>query len=199
MKALHRPDMFSWSVFDAPRNVDFHGHLIVREGGNVVVDPMPLSDHDLAHLDALGGAAWIVVTNSDHLRSTVELAAHTGAKVAAPAAESGSWDGAVDRWLKDGDTLVPGVTVLTVDGSKTAGELVVRVENTLIMGDLVRAHQGGRLNILPAPKLRDPAAAVASVARLAALDGIDAVLVGDGWPVFRDGGRALCELAASLA
>ena len=39
---------------------------------------------------------------------------------------------------------------------------------------------------------------VESVRRLAALDTIEAVLVGDGWPVFRDGHRALSELARSL-
>ncbi|MDB9357154.1 MBL fold metallo-hydrolase, partial [Nodularia spumigena CS-587/03] len=41
-------------------------------------------------------------------------------------------------------------------------------------------------------------AAVASVRRLAALPNIEAVLVGDGWPVFRDGGDRLLELAATL-
>ena len=74
MKSLHRPDLFAWSRFDEARNVDFSGTLWVREAGNVVIDPMPLSAHDRAHLDALGGAALIVVTNSDHLRAAVELA-----------------------------------------------------------------------------------------------------------------------------
>jgi hypothetical protein len=37
------------------------------------------------------------------------------------------------------------------------------------------------------------------VRRLAALDGISAVLPADGWPIFRDGAAALAELARSLA
>ena len=63
MRRLHRPELWSWSRFDAARNVDFNGLLIVREGGNVVIDPMPLSEHDAAHLDSLGTVAWVVITN----------------------------------------------------------------------------------------------------------------------------------------
>ena len=91
MKSLHRPDLFGWSAFDESRNVDFNGTLWVRPDGNVAIDPMPLSEHDRAHLEALGGAAWVVVTNSDHLRSAQELAAWTGARVAGPAAERDRW------------------------------------------------------------------------------------------------------------
>ena len=79
--------------------------------------------------------------------------------------------------------------------AKTPGELALIVEgSTLITGDLVRAHEAGRLCLLPAAKLIDPDAARASVERLADLGTIDAVLTGDGWPVFRHGGEALREL-----
>ncbi len=199
MRALHRPDLFSWSAFDATRNVDFNGLCAVRPSGNVLVDPMPLSDHDRAHLEALGGVAWIVVTNSDHTRATEAIRAWSGAQVAGPAAEREGFPIACDRWLSDGDTVAPGIDVIALDGSKTPGELaLVLDQTTLITGDLVRAHAGGSLMLLPAPKLTDPAAAARSVQRLAALPHITAVLVGDGWPVFRDGGARLSELAAAL-
>lgn len=199
MRALHRPDLFSWSAFDAARNVDFNGLCVVRPGGNVLVDPMPLSDHDRAHIEALGGVAWIVVTNSDHTRATDAIRAWSGAKVAGPAAERDRFPIGCDRWLADGDTVAPGLDALALDGSKTPGELaLVLDQTTLITGDLVRAHAGGSLMLLPAAKLADPAAAAGSVRRLAALPHITAVLVGDGWPVFRDGGARLSELAAAL-
>ena len=84
-------------------------------------------------------------------------------------------------------------------GSKTPGELALTLEGTtLVTGDLIRAHEGGRLCLVPDAKLSDPAAARASVRRLAALPGIDAVLVGDGWPVFRHGAEALRELVDSF-
>lgn len=196
MKALHRPDLFGWSQFDEARNLDFHGVAWIRGNRNVLVDPMPMSQHDLAHLAALGGASLIVVTNSDHTRAATELAARFGAQLCGPAAEREAFPLACDHWLDDGEELVPGLIVRTLDGSKTPGELALVLEKTtLIAGDLIRGHVGGRLNLLPDAKLRDRAAAQASIARV--LDEhphIDAVLVGDGWPVFRDALPRLQEL-----
>jgi hypothetical protein len=194
MKRLHRPNLYGWSVFNPDRDIDFHAVLWVRTDGNVAFDPLPLSDHDLAHLTKLGKLAWIVITNSDHVRDAAALAARTGAKLAGPRGEQGSFPLACDRWLDGGDHLVDGLEVLALEGSKTAGELALVVEgHTLITGDLVRAHEAGRLTLLPDTKLTDKALARASVGLLAARE-IEAVLVGDGWPVFRDGQRALREL-----
>jgi hypothetical protein len=200
MKALHRPDLFGWSVFDEQRNVDFNGTVWVRDEGNIVIDPMPMSDHDQAHLTELGGAAWVVVTNSDHLRDARELAAWTNAQLAGPAGEREEWPSVCDRWLGDGDELVPGLVAFALDGSKTPGELALLIEgHTLVTGDLIRAHRGGALMILPDPKLTDRAAAIASVRRIAEIGSIEAVIVGDGWHVFRDGAASLRALAASLS
>lgn len=199
MKQLHRYDLFGWSQFNEERNLDFHSVLWVRAGGNVAVDPLPMTAHDRAHLEALGGLAWIVITNSDHVRGAAELARVTGARLAGPRAEAETFPLTCDRWLGDGDELVPGLQVLELHGSKTPGELALVISpETLITGDLVRCHRGGWLCTLPPAKLRDPERARASVARLATLQGIDAVLVGDGWPVFRDGHARILELCRTL-
>ena len=77
MKMLHRPDLFGWSEFNEEKDIDFNGTLWVRPGGNVIIDPMPLSEHDQAHLQSLGGARWIIMTNSDHTRWAEEVAKQT--------------------------------------------------------------------------------------------------------------------------
>jgi hypothetical protein len=195
MKALHRSDLFGWSVFDPERNLDFHGTAWIREGGNVLVDPVSMGAHDLEHLKSLGGAAWIVVTNSDHVRGADELARTLFAKLAGPHAERDSLGLACDRWLEDGDEVVPGLTAVELEGSKTPGELALLLDpDTLIFGDLVRGHVGGRLNLLPEGKLADRTAARASLRKLAEREAIEAVLVGDGWPVFREGRARLLDL-----
>ena len=195
MKRLHRPNLYGWSVFNPERDIDFHSVLWVRGDGNIAFDPLPLSEHDHAHLTKLGKLAWIVITNSDHVRDAAALAANTGARLAGPRGEQGTFPVACDRWLDEGDQLVDGLEVISLEGSKTPGELALLIEgHTLITGDLVRAHEAGRLTLLPDKKLTDKARAHASIDRLAGRD-IEAVLVGDGWPVFRDGKRALCELA----
>ena len=199
MKRLHRPDLYGWSVFDESRNIDFHGLLWARPDGNVLIDPMPMSAHDAAHLASLGAVAHVVVTNSDHTRDAMRHVERDGATLWGPAGEREGFPLPCDRWLGDGDTIVPGLVAHVVEGSKTPGELALVLEGrTLVTGDLIRAHEGGRLCILPDAKLTDRAAAVASVRRLAALSDIEAVLPGDGWPVFRHGGEALAELAESL-
>ncbi len=199
MKRLHRPDLFGWSVFDESRNLDFHGLVWKRDAGNVVVDPLAMTAHDTAHLAEIGRVAHVVVTNSDHVRDAMVHVERDGATLIGPAGEREGFPLACSRWLGDGDEVVPGLVAHALDGSKTPGELaLVLEEKTLITGDLVRAHEGGRLCMLPDAKLADRDAAVASVRRLAALPGIETVLPGDGWPIFRGGGDALTELADSL-
>ncbi|HEX5754379.1 MAG TPA: MBL fold metallo-hydrolase [Archangium sp.] len=200
MKALHRKDLFGWSVFDEARNLDFHSVLWVRPEGNVVIDPLPQSTHDAAHLRSLGGVAWVVVTNSEHVRNTRELVSTFGAKVAGPRAEADTFPLECDRWLVTGDELVPGLMAMELHGSKTPGELALLLEDTtLVTGDLIRGHMGGRLNLLPDAKLKDRDRARASVRELlTAWPRIDTVLVGDGWPVFRGGRAALEELDRAL-
>jgi hypothetical protein len=199
MKRLHRDDLYGWSRFDEARNIDFNALLWQRDGGNVLVDPLPMSPHDQAHLLSLGGASLIVVTNSDHTRATAEMRALTGARIAGPHAERTAFPLACDLWLREGDEPVPGLTVLELSGSKTPGELALLIEQTtLVVGDLVRAHRAGSLTTLPAQKLGDVTEARASIRRLAGLKAVEAVLPGDGWPIFRDGHRALVELAAEV-
>jgi len=196
MKLLHRPDLFAWSCFDESRNVDFCSVAWTRTGGNVVIDPLPMSEHDRAHLAALGGAALIVITNSDHARGAQSLAREFHAPLCGPRAERDNFPFPCEHWFGDGDEPVPGLLVLEMHGSKTPGELALVLErSTLITGDLVRAQMGGKLNLLPDAKLTDRAAAIASVKRIVdEYREIETVLVGDGWPLFHEGRRALAEL-----
>lgn len=71
-----------------------------------------------------------------------------------------------------------------------------REGSTVITGDLIRCHAGGTLHLLPEAKLTDPVRARQSARRLLDFSRVQAVLVGDGWPVFRDGHAQLSELLA---
>ena len=188
MKSLHRSDLFGWSRFDEARDIDFNSVLWVRPGGNVVIDPLELSAHDAEHLKKLGGAAIAVITNSEHRRAVEKLSGVQ--KILMPRGEGGT--------LGHGDEIVPGLRAFELHGSKTPGELaLILEETTLITGDLIRAQRGGRLNLLPDAKLKDKAKALESIRGL--IDQhprLEAVLVGDGWPVFRDGLARLKELVS---
>jgi hypothetical protein len=196
MKRLHRPDLFAWSVYDEGQQVDFNGVLWKREGGNVVIDPVPLAAPDWKHLAELGGAASVLLTNSAHVRAAREIVARTGARLLGPIGEREGFPLPCERWLADGDEPVPGLVVRELHGSKTEGELALALEETTaVFGDLVRAHRAGALMLLRREKLRDPTRALESVRRFRALHPrVEHVLVGDGWCAFRNGGVLLDEL-----
>lgn len=200
MKKLHRRDLYCWSAFEERIDIDFNGTAWIRESGNVLVDPLPMSAHDLGHLESLGGAASIVITNSRHVRGAKELAARFGARLLGPAAERETFPVPCDEWLGWGDQPFPGMLAIALDGSKTPGELALLLEETtLITGDLIRAHRAGELMLLrPDQGLSDARAAASSVRGLLTHGRIETVLVGDGWHLFHEGHRRLAELAATL-
>jgi metallo-beta-lactamase superfamily protein len=199
MKALHKPNLFCWSVFNEERNLDFHSVFWTSPHGNVAIDPLPLSEHDRRHVEALGGIQDIVLTNSDHLRGTAELASVSGARVWGPRLELGKLQHLGARGVGEGEQPVAGLEVFELHGSKTPGELAILIEHhTLVVGDLVRGHWAGRLNLLPDAKLEDRTQALGSLRRLTELSSIEAVLVGDGWPVFHGGRHALNALLIEL-
>lgn len=199
MKQLHRKDLFAWSEFNEERNLDFHSVLWLRELGNVLIDPLPLSDHDARHLQSLGGANIIIITNSDHSRDAENIAEQTSASIYGPAGEKTSFAIACSHWISDNEEIVQGLYAYRLEGSKTPGELALVLEkNTLITGDLVRCHMGGELCLLPEKKLTYQHLAQQSVLRLARLPCIETVLPGDDWPIFHHGSHALQCLAESL-
>jgi len=199
LKKLHRSNFYCWTEFNEERNIDFNGTLWINPKGNVLIDPVPLSEHDINHLDSLGGASHIIITNSDHIRDTAKILSLTGAKCWGPLEEKDEFPFSCDGWLKDGDKPIYGVEIFTLNGSKTNGELAILIEKeTLITGDLIRSHEGGRLSMLPDEKLKNRKLAVLSIKRMASVEGIQAVIPGDGWPVFNNGHKALSELFQDL-
>lgn len=196
MKQLHKLNLWGWSLFNAERNLDFHSVFWSRPAGNVVIDPLPLSDHDAAHVVRLGGVSDIILTNSDHARAAEQLRARTSARLWGPRLEPAFLEALGARALELEHTLGADLEVVELQGSKTPGELALLLEgDTLVLGDLIRGQRAGRLNLLPDAKLADKALALASLDALARRTGIEAVLVGDGWPIFRGGAAALLELS----
>ena len=157
MKRLHRKDLWCWSVFNERLDIDFNSFVWTRPDGNVVIDPLPMTAHDREHLGKLGGAAWIVLTNRDHVRGARELAAEFGAMIAGPAAERDGFPVACDAWLSEREPLFDW-RVFELDGSKTPGELALLIDGTtLVTGDLVRAHRAASLMTLRSATSRWPA------------------------------------------
>jgi len=195
MKELPGKEIYTWSTFSEEHQIDFYSFLIYLIEGNVLVDPLPFSAEDEKDLLDLGPISTIVVTNSDHIRDTENIAKKLGVPICAPNGEQDAFPFRVVRWLKDGDFVVPELQVFALEGSKTNGELALLLEKeTLITGDLIRCHEPGKLTLLPDEKLTDKTKALASVKRLAELPDLKTVIVGDGGPIIEDGKAQLQAL-----
>jgi hypothetical protein len=199
VKQLHRSDLFNWSEFNEERNIDFNGTLWLSPAGNVLIDPVTLTEHDINHLESLGGAAHVIITNSDHVRDAAKILLITGAKCWGPAAEKEDFPISCDGWLSEEEQPIKGIEVFCLNGSKTPGELALLIDNkTLVTGDLIRSHEGGHLRMLPEAKLQNRELALKSIKRMASITNIQAVIPGDGWPVFNYGHEALLTLSQEI-
>jgi uncharacterized cupin superfamily protein len=194
MKRVLFEDFYSWSVFNERRQIDFNGHLWVRDEGNVLIDPAAMIESDQQQLDRLGGAAWIVLTNRDHEREAAAFRERTGAKVAAHADDVAEIEVPVDRILSDGEEIVPGLKAIHLRFSKSRGEFALYWpdKRLVLSGDLVVGEPIGRLTLLADEKLEDPPAAALELRKLLALD-FDAMLVGDGHSILYDARERLLE------
>lgn len=208
MKDTRLPGVLTWSEYQADRRIDFNGFYWRAEGARpgLLFDPMPLSAEQRAQVAESGGAAWILLTNADHLRAAPELKAEFSARLAAPACERerlGAAAAEVDLWLAP-DAELPAelgdaLAVHWVHGGKSEFEAAfeLRPLEAVVFGDIVRSHVSGELRLLPDPKLSDRAAAVKDLAPLLARTW-RALLLGDGDSLFRDAAGAVADFRKQL-
>ncbi len=186
MKRALSDEFYSWSVFNEDRQIDFNGHLWVREGeGNILIDPVPMIDSDLEQLDSLGVVGHVVITNRDHERQAAFFRARTGAQVVIHEADAPLLESAPDRTVADAEEIVPGLRAVHLRHGKSPGEIALYwpQKRLILGGDLIVGAPLGELSILPDPKLENPAAAVLELRKLLALN-FDSILLGDGHSLF---------------
>jgi glyoxylase-like metal-dependent hydrolase (beta-lactamase superfamily II) len=187
--------IWTWSVFNQDRGMNFNGHLISNDEGCVLIDPPPLSEQDVAQVEKLGPPIDIVITNRHHTRDAMIPAGRWRSRILlheadAPAIPQSVRLGGI---YHDGDRLPSGLLVITLDHQKSPGEsaLLCKRANALLLGDALIGKPDGSLNLLPAEKYADAALAREGIRRL--LDfSFDSVLVGDGTSILH-GGRAAIE------
>ena len=204
MKSTALDGLFTWSVYQPDRCIDFNGFFWTRPNGNVLIDPMPLDAGGLAFVRERGGARWIVLTNADHWRASGELGVALGAEIWAPALERERLSGcAVDGWFTAREELPEGlrgdVEVFPVHGGKSSVEIAFRLVplDALLFGDVVRSHASGELMLLPEAKLVDPARVRADLRVLAGREP-RAVLLGDGDSLFAGAGEVFRSFLREL-
>ncbi len=170
----------------------FNGHFFVLEGGNVAVDPVPPEQDDVEHMASLGGIAWIVVTNRDHLRDTIALRERFGAHVATSSKEAKALGTSVERILENDDEAFRGASVVALERQKTPGEFALHLAafQTILVGDALIGTPAGALSLLSDACYADVKEAALALRVLWSLRP-HALLVGDGSSLFSGATKAI--------
>lgn len=194
MKRLILDDIYTWSVFSEIRQIDFNGYLWVRDEGNIVIDPVEMSETDQKQLEKLGGAKWIIITNRDHEREAEAFQKWTKAEIIVHEADAELIDIKPTRTIKDGETIVPGLRAIHLQYGKSPGEIALYFsdKNAILFGDIVAGEPMGSLSLLADEKLEDPSKAALQLRKVLALR-FNTVLVGDGHSIFKDGEQELVD------
>lgn len=189
------PGIWTWSVFNQDRGMNFNGHLVVNDEGCVLIDPPPMSEQDAAQVEKLGPPIDVVITNRHHTRDAMTPAGRWSSRILLHEADANAIPETVRLGgvYHDGDRLPAGLLVITLSHQKSPGEsaLLSKRANALILGDALIGHPAGSLNLLPAGKYADVALAREGIWKLLNFP-FDTVLLGDGESIL-SGGRTAIE------
>jgi len=193
------PGIWSWSVHNAERGIDFNGWYVQVAGTSLVIDPPPAGEETLAEIEQLGRPEVVLLTNKHHTRASEALQSRFDCPLAVNELDAGLMDVPVDRTFADGDTLAGGVVAVTVRDGKTPGETAFVIPGetrAMIVGDAVIGKPAGSLSMLPDEKFADPVAAKAGLRPLLAHE-FEALLLGDGESILEHGRDRLREFVES--
>ncbi len=195
MQATRIPGVALWSQWQEDRQVFFNSHFVAGPDGNLLIDPLELSERDAAEIDASGGVAWIVVTNRDHERASAAASQRFGAPIAASALDAPLLWCNVTRTLEDGER-IGDARVIVLEGMKSPGEIALEFRSlrTVLVGDALWGAPAGALS-LP-PRVKDAHAALLSLRRIARIRP-EHLLVGDGSSIYDRAYQAIHTFLAS--
>ena len=181
MKAL-LPNIWEWSWFSEEKQLNFNGHLLTVGEHRILVDPPPMTAHDMAFARQGGPVDYIIITNRDHEREADLLRKEFQCSVMVPALDAADMRLTPDKICKDGELLPGGIWVVQLAHQKSPGESALFLETgkgILIVGDAIIGHPEGTLRLLPPEKYEDIDQAREALRRLLKYK-FDSLIVGDG-------------------
>jgi hypothetical protein len=150
---LHQlgPDLFLWQAYDPTVKADLFSTALLIPAGLLLVDPIPCPSSILADLRQAGPFAGVVVTNSNHWRSSAELSAEFDLPIFAhpetyPAERPPRFNS-----VAHGDKILGGPGVVEITGA-VSGEIALHAPSgggTLIMGDALINFEPYGFTFLP--------------------------------------------------
>ena len=194
-----REDIYTWSVFNEEKQLDFNGLYLKTEHKPILIDPPPPSPADLEEMEFLGKPHRIYLTNKHHTRNAATLRERFGARVFIHEDDAPLMEISVDGTFSDGELLENEFEVIWIPDAKTPGECAFywKKNSTLIVGDAIIGKPEGSLSMLPDEKFKDPAAARQGLSVFRGID-FEKLLVGDGFSIFSNAKQALNEFLTKV-
>jgi glyoxylase-like metal-dependent hydrolase (beta-lactamase superfamily II) len=161
-------NLVRWSVNESRiGNMEGEAYALVTPAGQVMIDPLPLTEPALAALQSRGPIAAILLTIQSHQRAAWRYAKDLNVPVYAP---QGS-QGLEGHWLEyqESEPLPGGLSAIALPGPAFSGHGFVwqSVEGrVLFCGDLLSSRPDGSLHLVPDRYMDSPALARASVRKL---------------------------------
>lgn len=189
-----REDIYTWSVFNEEKQLDFNGLYLKTAHKPVVIDPPPPSAADLEEMEFLGKPHHIYLTNKHHTRASALLRERWGSRVFIHEDDAPLMEIPVDGTFSDGELLEGEFEVIRIPDAKTPGECAFywKKNAALIVGDAMIGKPEGALSMLPDEKFKDPARARQGLSVLRGLD-FEKLFVGDGFSIFSNAKQALTD------
>jgi glyoxylase-like metal-dependent hydrolase (beta-lactamase superfamily II) len=192
------PGVFSWRIADERIGGFTSAAHAVRadDGGYVLIDPLPLADAELAHLEPVDG---IVLTSAGHQRSSWRYRARFGVEVTLPEGARAT-DEEPDGHYGAGASLPGGLEAVHAPGPEDAhyALLLERDGGVLFCPDLLMRLPDGSLVLVPGEYHDDPAESRRTVERFLELP-FSVLCLNHGPPLVDDPKRAIADLLAATA
>lgn len=176
------PGIWTWSVFNDEKQINFNGWYVSRTSEPIIVDPPRMSGENIDFIRSHGRPVAVILTNKHHTRESAAVCDLFDAPIWVHEKDRSLMELETQRTYKDDENLPGGLRVITLENSKTPGESALLVSgepSALIIGDAMIGKPKGGLSMLPDEKFKDPQAARAGLGKLLDVE-FDALLLGDG-------------------
>jgi glyoxylase-like metal-dependent hydrolase (beta-lactamase superfamily II) len=185
--------LYTWSVFNEEKKMNFNGLYLRTATGPVLVDPPPMSEEDISQVESLGIPGKIYLTNKHHTRASQAHREAWDCRILIHEDDRPLMEISVDGTFSDGERLDDTLEVIRIPCFKTPGECAFywKERSVLIVGDALLGKPPGSLSLLPDEKFKDPVVARQGLLVLRGLE-FDHLMVGDGQSILENA-RPLVE------
>ena len=144
--------LVSWHQYAPDVKADLFSTAVISGGEAYAVDPIAVDTERLRTIVAPAAIAGVVVTNENHARAAVDVAAAFGVPIHAAAATRQAINLPPGPELLDGEEFAPGLTAVAIGGAP-AGEVAIHLNlegGSLIIGDALINMGSYGFALLPA-------------------------------------------------